>query len=75
MTKRRRANARNRQDAIGEELLPPPETPTRSIATDDELERRMRSALNDVYDVLRYASDERDTARWSKLELVNDLIH
>ena len=74
MTKRRKADTRSQHGIIGEEM-PPPKTTTPSIATDEELERRMRSALADVYEVLGYSSDERNAVEWSKLELVNDLVH
>ncbi len=74
MTKRRKPESLCQQETIGEEM-PPPKTITQSVATDEELERRMRSALADVYEVLGYASDERNAVEWSKLELVNDLIH
>ncbi len=74
MTKRRKADALRQQDANGEEM-PPPKTTTRSAARDEELECRLRSALADVYEVLGYASDERNAVECSNLELVNDLIH
>ena len=74
MTKRRKTETLCQQETNGEEM-PPPKTKTQSAATDEELERRMRSALADVYEVLGYASDERNAIEWSKLELVNDLIH
>ncbi len=74
MTKRRKSDTRYQQKTTDEEIRPP-QTTTRSVATDEELERRMQSALADVYEVLGYASDERNTVEWSKLELVNDLVH
>lgn len=74
MTKRRRPDTRSQHETIGEEM-PPPKTTTRSVATGEELERRMRSALADVYEVLGCASDERNAVEWSNLGLVNDLIH
>jgi len=74
MTKRRKPDTLCQQETNCEEM-PPPKATTQSIATDEELERRMRSALADVYEVLGYASDERNMVEWSKLELVNDLIH
>lgn len=75
MTKRRKPGALCQQDANGEEMSPPPKTMTQSAATDEELECRLRSALADVYEVLGYTSDERNAIEWSKIELVNDLIH
>jgi CRISPR/Cas system type I-B associated protein Csh2 (Cas7 group RAMP superfamily) len=74
MTKRRKQDARSRQETTAEGNRPPAAA-TRSSAADEELERRMRSALADVYEVLGYASDERNAAEWSRLELVNDLVH
>lgn len=74
MTKRRKPDTRPQHETIGEEI-PPPKTTTQSVAMDEELERRMRSALADVYEVLGYASDERNAVEWSNLGLVNDLIH
>ncbi len=74
MTKRRKPDARSQHEMTNDEM-PPPKTTTQSAATDEEMERRMRSALEDVYEVLGYANDERDAVEWSRLELVNDLIH
>ena len=74
MTKRRKPDALCQQETTGKEM-PTPKTTTRSVATDEELECRLRSALADVYEVLGYTSDERNAIEWSKLELVNDLIH
>lgn len=43
--------------------------------TSDELERQMRSALEDVYEVLQLAGDGESGIVWTELELVNDLTH
>ena len=75
MTKRRKQDARSQHEITNDENRPPPKTATRSAERDEELERRMRSALADVYEVLGYASDERNAAECSRLELVNDLVH
>jgi len=74
MTKRRKADALCQQDANDDEM-PPPKTTRQSAAMDEELECRLRSALADVYEVLGYASDERNGVECSNLELVNELIH
>lgn len=74
MTKRRKSDARSQHETANDENRQPM-TATRSAATDEELERRMRSALADVYEVLGYASDERNAVEWSSVELVNDLVH
>ncbi len=74
MTKRRKSDARYQQEATGEEMRPPQAAP-RGLTTEEELERRMRSALADVYEVLGFASVEGKVIEWSEIELINDLVH
>ncbi len=70
MMKRRKPDALCEQETSNE--MPPLKNAERIAATEEEMERRMQSALADVYEVLGYASGEDG---WSQLELVNDLIH
>lgn len=41
----------------------------------DELERKMQSALKEVYEVLLEAGGETNGIAWAEFELVSDLIH
>jgi len=43
--------------------------------TDDELERKMRSALEDVYEVLLDRVEDNGESALEGVELVNDLTH
>jgi hypothetical protein len=43
--------------------------------TDDELERKVRSALEDVYEVLLDRGEGDEESALAEVELVNDLTH
>ena len=78
MTRTRKSNARSREQCSGEQPSEKPraqEASARVGATTDELERRMRSALDDVYEVLLQAGGESEETAWAEFELVNDLTH
>jgi hypothetical protein len=64
----------NGEEQSGEDPHPR-ETSARHSMTSDELERQMRSALEDVYEVLQLAGDGESGIVWTELELVNDLTH
>ena len=49
-------------------------TTARQRKIEEDLEYRMRSALDDVYRALLLEDDENE-ADWSNIELVNELIH
>jgi hypothetical protein len=74
MTKMRKPTARPTEEQTGKKLQAR-ETPARVVTTADDLERQMRSALDDVYEVLSQAGDGGEEAEWLGIELVNDLIH
>ena len=74
MTKMRKPTARPTEEQTGKKLQAR-ETPARVAASPDELERQMRSALDDVYEVLLQAGGSGEEAAWADVQLVNDLIH
>ena len=61
-----------RQEPSTEESRP---QKTRAQATDDELKRRVQSALEDVYEVLLVGGGSETETGWAGIELVNDLTH
>ena len=61
-----------RQEPSTEESQP---RKTRAQTTDDELKRRVQSALEDVYEVLLIADGSETETGWAGIELVNDLTH
>ena len=71
MTRTKKSTARRHEPSS--ERLQPQKAQTQT--TDDELEKRMQSALEDVYEVLLIADESNGESGWSGLELVNDLIH
>jgi len=73
MTKRRKPDALCEKETINEKPLLKNSEPI--AMSEEEMERRMQSALADVYEVLGYASSERSAVEWSELELINDLVH
>lgn len=71
MTRTKKVTPR-RHETSSEEPRP---QKTREQATDDELKRRMQSALEDVYEVLLTPDGSETESGWAGLELVNDLTH
>jgi hypothetical protein len=74
MTKMRKPTARPAGEEIGKKLRAR-EIPAQVVTTSDELDRQMRSALDDVYEVLLQTDGSGEEAAWADVQLVNDLTH
>ena len=74
MTRTKKSTAR-RQELSSERHQPQKARAPQPETTNDELEKRMQSALEDVYEVLLVADESDGESIWAGLELVNDLIH
>ncbi len=46
-----------------------------AAATDEEMERRVRSAIRDAYEALQVKGEDEGAEDWSEIELVSELIH
>jgi hypothetical protein len=73
MTRTKKVTPRRHESSTGGSQ--PQKAQARAQTTDDELKRRMQSALEDVYEVLLVADGSETETGWAGLELVNDLTH
>jgi len=74
MTRRRLRTLCARRATDDDETERPYE-PSRAAVTDEEMERRVRSAIRDAYEALQVKGEDEGAEDWSEIELVSELIH